>query len=130
MYSAILIIHVIACLVLVFVILLQAGRGGGISGIFGGAAAQAVFGTKAATVLTRATAVCAVTFLLTSLSLAIITAKRSESIMEKAAIKTVAPQTVEVPLKKSDTEQTQTQTSAPAVKVQRVDTDTETGQEK
>lgn len=86
MYIFVLIIHIIASLVLVLVILLQAGRGGGLSEAFGGGAAQTIFGTKAATFLTRATAVCAVLFLITSLSLAVLSGLRTKSLLERAPI--------------------------------------------
>ena len=65
------IIHVFACLVLMFVVLLQQGRGGGLGAAFGGGAASQVFGGRGAgNILTRATAICATTFMLTSVALA------------------------------------------------------------
>ena len=65
------IIHVLACLVLMFVVLLQQGRGGGLGAAFGGGAASQVFGGRGAgNILTRATAICATTFMLTSVALA------------------------------------------------------------
>src|SRR6202451_4819391 len=65
------IIHVFACAVLMFVVLLQQGKGGGMGAAFGGGAAAQVFGGRGAgNVLTRATAVCAGIFMLTSVSLA------------------------------------------------------------
>jgi preprotein translocase subunit SecG len=59
------IIHVSVCAMLMFVVLLQQGRGGGMGAAFGGATSQ-VFGN----ILTRATAVAAGIFMLTSVSLA------------------------------------------------------------
>jgi len=65
------IIHVLACLILMFVVLLQQGRGGGLGAAFGGGAASQVFGGRGAgNILTRATAICAATFMLTSVALA------------------------------------------------------------
>ena len=65
------IIHVLACLILMFVVLLQQGRGGGLGAAFGGGAASQVFGGRGAgNILTRATAICATTFMLTSVALA------------------------------------------------------------
>jgi preprotein translocase subunit SecG len=65
------ILHVIACVFLVFVVLLQQGKGGGMGAAFGGAATNQVFGGRGAgNILTRATAVFATIFMLTSLSLA------------------------------------------------------------
>jgi len=65
------IVHVFVCLVLMFVVLLQQGRGGGLGAAFGGGAAAQVFGGRGAgNILTRATAVCAATFMITSVALA------------------------------------------------------------
>ncbi len=65
------IIHVFVCLVLMFVVLLQQGRGGGLGAAFGGGAASQVFGGRGAgNILTRATAICAAVFMLTSITLA------------------------------------------------------------
>lgn len=65
------IIHVSVCFFLMFVVLLQQGKGGGMGSAFGGGTTQQVFGGRGAgNILTRATAVCAAVFMLTSVSLA------------------------------------------------------------
>jgi preprotein translocase subunit SecG len=65
------IVHVFVCLFLMLVVLLQQGKGGGMGAAFGGGAAAQVFGgSGAGNILTRATAVCAALFMLTSVSLA------------------------------------------------------------
>lgn len=86
LYALILIVHVFVSFVLIAVILLQAGRGGGLSDTFGGGAAQSLFGTRGAVYLTRATTVCATIFMLTSLSLAVSSVQRGRSLMERAAV--------------------------------------------
>jgi len=80
---------------LIGVILLQAGRGGGLADSFGGSQMQSLFGTKSTTVLTRMTTVCAVVFILSCLSLAIISSRRSKSLVERVDTP-VATETVEV----------------------------------
>ena len=94
LYALILTVHLIACFILIAVILLQAGRGGGLTDT-GGGAAQAILGTRGASFLTRATSACAVVFMLTSLSLAILSARRGRSLMENvrpaAPVKAAAP---------------------------------------
>jgi preprotein translocase subunit SecG len=66
------------------VILLQAGKGGGISETFGGSGGlQQMLGTKASSFLTKATAACAVLFLATSLTLALVSKSKGGSIVEK-----------------------------------------------
>ncbi len=65
------IIHIFVCLFLMLVVLLQQGKGGGMGAAFGGGATQQVFGGRGAgNILTRATAICAGIFMLTSVSLA------------------------------------------------------------
>src|SRR5258708_36286297 len=65
------IIHIFVCLFLMMVVLLQQGKGGGMGAAFGGGASQQVFGGRGAgNLLTRATAICAGIFMLTSVSLA------------------------------------------------------------
>lgn len=65
------ILHVVVCLFLILVVLLQAGKGGGMGIAFGGGGSQTVFGSSGAgNFLTRLTSVTAVIFLMTSLGLA------------------------------------------------------------
>ena len=49
MITLVTVVHVIVCVFLILVILLQAGKGGGMGGAFGGAGAQTVFGGRGAT---------------------------------------------------------------------------------
>jgi len=86
MYAVLIVIHVIVSIFLIAVILLQAGRGGGLADSFGGSQMQSLFGTKSTAVLTKLTAICATTFILTCLSLALISSYRSKSLMEKVNI--------------------------------------------
>jgi preprotein translocase subunit SecG len=65
-------IHVIVCLFLIIVVLLQSGKAGDISAAFGGQGSQAAFGPRgAATALSKATTLSAVLFMLTSITLSI-----------------------------------------------------------
>ena len=83
MYIFLLVIHVIVCLVLILVVLLQAGRGGGFSDMLGGGQPQSLFGTQTNAFMVRATEVCAVVFIITSLSLAILSTQRGKSLVSK-----------------------------------------------
>jgi len=65
-------IHVIVCLFLVVVVLLQSGKAADLAGAFGGMGSQTVFGPRgSATVLSKATTIAAALFMVTSLSLSI-----------------------------------------------------------
>jgi len=78
------IVHVIVCLLLLAIILLQPGKGMGLSSAaFGGSDAQSVFGTKTADVLTKATTVAAVLFIVTCITLSAMTANKSRSLYSK-----------------------------------------------
>jgi len=71
------VIHILVCLALVFVVLLQSGRGGGLAGVFGGGAAQTLFGGRgAATFLSKATAWLAIAFMVMSILLAVLSSRR------------------------------------------------------
>lgn len=88
MFALLITLHVISCLILILVILLQAGKGGGISETFGGSGGlQSMLGTKASSFLTKATAACAVLFLTTSMTLALMSTQRSGSIVEREVTK-------------------------------------------
>lgn len=77
MFAIMLVAHVLICICLVVVTLLQRGKGGGLSGVFGGGGSQSVFGGRGATpVLAKATIVFATLFMLSSLSLTLISVSR------------------------------------------------------
>jgi len=71
---ALTVVFVLVCFLLVVVVLLQSGKGGGVSGAFGiGQASQTIFGASGAgNVLTKATAVLGGAFMLISLLLAML----------------------------------------------------------
>ena len=83
LYALVIAIHVIVSLVLIFVILLQAGRGGGLSESFGGSSTQTIFGTKTSVFLMRATAVAAVVYIITCLLLGVLTSHRGRSLVAR-----------------------------------------------
>lgn len=85
-YGIVIAIHVIASLVLIAVILLQAGRGGGLSETFGGSSTQSILGTKTSVFLKRATAASAVIYILTCLTLAVLTSHRGRSLVSSGPV--------------------------------------------
>ncbi|MGB6198987.1 MAG: preprotein translocase subunit SecG [Candidatus Acidiferrales bacterium] len=71
-YAFLVALHIIICLVLMLVIMLQSGEAADLAGAFGGAGSQTTFGPRgAATFLTKATAWCAVMFLFTSMAMTV-----------------------------------------------------------
>jgi preprotein translocase subunit SecG len=80
------IVHVSVCLFLMLVVLLQQGKSGGMGAAFGGGATQQVFGGRGAgNILTRATTICAATFMLTSVSLAYVSSSGDRELKARVA---------------------------------------------
>jgi preprotein translocase subunit SecG len=82
------IVHIIVCLILVVVVLLQSGKAADLAGAFGGMGSQTVFGPRgSATVLSKATTISAIAFMFTSLTLSILATRAGSStpdILKKA----------------------------------------------
>ena len=73
------VVHVLMCAVLILIILAQSGRGGGLTESF--ASAESVFGAKTNEFMVKATAIAGTVFLVTSLSLAYLSAQGDRSLM-------------------------------------------------
>ena len=95
-------IHVLVCLFLIVVVLLQSGKAADLAGAFGGMGSQTAFGPRgSATLLSKATTAAAAIFMITSLTLSIMAtrgAASSGSVLErqkasKAGTTTTAPAT-------------------------------------
>ena len=103
MYILLTVIHVVVCLFLVVVVLLQSGKAADLAGAFGGMGSQTAFGPRgSATVLSRATTIAAAVFMMTSLSLAILATRNASSSgsvldKQKAPAQKTAPATPTAP---------------------------------
>ena len=97
MYTAVLVIHLIVCFFLIFIILVQSSKGAEMGAAFGGSS-QTLFGSRgAATFLNKLTTSVAITFMITSLILAILSVRRG-SVMSSVMIdKPAATQVEEIP---------------------------------
>jgi len=104
LYWLILVLHIVACLFLIGVVLLQQGKGQDLASAFGGGGSQTAFGPRgSANVLTRATTILAGVFMVTSLSLSVVK-PRQRSVLDAivpatapSAQATVAPAAVPTP---------------------------------
>ncbi|RMG71098.1 MAG: preprotein translocase subunit SecG [Nitrospirae bacterium] len=86
MTTLLVIIHVIICLVLIGIVLVQGGKGAELGSAFGGGSSQTLFGARgAATVLGKITTIVAVIFMITSLLLTIVSI-RSGSVVKESVI--------------------------------------------
>ncbi len=83
MNTLLLITHIFVSVVLILVVLLQAGRGGGVGAGLGGASQQIFGGRGASSFLAKVTTACAVVFFLTSLTLSFLSS-RDRSVVQRA----------------------------------------------
>ncbi len=89
------IVHVLVCFFLIIVVLLQSGKAADLAGAFGGMGSQTAFGPRgSATLLSKATTVSAVVFMITSLGLSIMATRTSgigKTVLETQKTKPAAP---------------------------------------
>ena len=75
--------HIITCFILIIAVLLQSGKSADLAGAFGGMGSQTVFGPRGVgSILSKATTICAVLFMVTSLGLWILSAKGTKSVVK------------------------------------------------
>jgi len=85
----IVVLHVLVCIALILIVLLQAGKGAEMGAAFGGAS-QTIFGSAGAMgFLSKLTTVAAIIFMLTSLLLTFSSTKRASTIMRERPAPTV-----------------------------------------
>ncbi len=102
LYYSIVALHVLVCVILVLVVLLQSGKGADLAGAFGGGATQTAFGSRGpASFLSKMTTGAAIVFMLTSLSLSLMTTRAStvgKSILESKKGQTSKPGKKDAPV--------------------------------
>ncbi|MFA5357110.1 MAG: preprotein translocase subunit SecG [Candidatus Omnitrophota bacterium] len=87
MMSFIIAIHVVVCALLIVLILIQRGRGGGLTESFSDV--ESMLGTKTNAFLTRTTAILSALFFITCLSLAVLSVRQSRSLMRNSATENI-----------------------------------------
>ena len=109
--------YVVVCLLLLVVVLMQQGKGGDIASAFGGSGSQTAFGARAgATVLTRATTVLGVLFMVGSMALAIAGQRTTGSVLsgvDGPGLQPAAPVTVPVQIDPAQDAPAETPADAP-----------------
>ena len=97
-YYAAATLHVIVCVILVLVVLLQSGKGADLAGAFGGGATQTAFGSRGpASFLSKMTTVAAIIFMLTSIGLSMISIRTER----KSVLETGSRQQTTTPARKA-----------------------------
>jgi preprotein translocase subunit SecG len=108
MSTILIIVHVIVCVALIMIVLLQTGKGADMGAAFGGGASQTLFGsTGASTFLSKATTGAAIVFMLTSLVLAYLSSHRTTDSIIKST-----PAPVEQPATETQSEAAPQESSA------------------
>lgn len=117
MYILLWIVHVAVCLFLIIVVLLQSGKAADLAGAFGGMGSQTAFGPRgSATLLSKATTLSAILFMVTSLSLSILATKNAglgTSVLESAPKSSVPAKSAPVPVQTPAPAQPQGGTTVP-----------------
>jgi len=86
MYTLVLVLHLIVCIFLIFIVLIQSSKGAEMGAAFGGSS-QTIFGSRgAATFMNKLTTVVAVVFMITSLSLAALSIRRGDITPEQIPV--------------------------------------------
>ena len=105
MYALVLTVHIVVCVFLIIVVLLQSGKAADLAGAFGGMGSQTAFGPRgSATLLSKATTASAIIFMITSLSLSILATRGStgaKTVLDSSsgASKTAPAKTAPAPAK-------------------------------
>jgi len=107
----ILVIHVTVCVLLVISILMQAGRGGGLTETF--QSAESMFGTQTNAFMVRLTTILALIFLSTSLILAFNSSKVDQSLMANKKLLSTVPKPAEETKTKEPQPEVQVKVEAP-----------------
>lgn len=80
MFAFVITIHVIACILLIIIVLIQQGKGGGLIDTL--SSAESIFGTKTNTLLVKVTSILSVIFFMTCLSLTFLSIRKNKSLIE------------------------------------------------
>ena len=95
MTAAVIFLHTIIAIFLIIIVLMQSGRGGGLTESF--VSAESMFGAKTNEMLIKITTVLATLYIMTCLGLAFLSSKKSESLMSTRVTKELAIPTPQAP---------------------------------
>jgi preprotein translocase subunit SecG len=114
LYGLVLVLHILVCLFLIVVILVQGGRGG-MGETLAGASSQSLFGGAANAFMSRITAVAGGLFMVACLSLAMLSTARGRSVVEQFPIELPqAPPEASGPQPPASSPEPEPSSSAPA----------------
>ena len=91
-------VHILVCVALILIVLLQAGKGAEMGAAFGGAS-QTIFGSAGAMgFLTKLTTVAAIVFMITSLLLTLSSTRKASTVMKERPAPTAPSAPSEMPV--------------------------------
>ncbi len=85
LFNIVLVIHAIASLLLIGIVLIQGSKSDGISGFLGGGSTT-FFGTSTATVIVKATTVIGIVFMITSITLTVLSSRRARTVIDRSVV--------------------------------------------
>jgi len=94
MFGFVITIHVITCILLILIVLIQQGRGGGLVDSL--SSAESVFGTKTSAFLVKSTTALSIIFFISCLSLAFLAIQKNKSLIETSYVEESA-ETTDIP---------------------------------
>jgi len=101
MFTVITILHILVCIALILIVLLQAGKGAEMGAAFGGAS-QTIFGSSGAMgFLSKLTTIAAIIFMATSLILAFGSSRRISSVVRGGPVQAAPSESQPVPVQPS-----------------------------
>ena len=109
------VVHILVCVALIMIVLLQTGKGADMGAAFGGGSSQTLFGsTGASTFLSKATTIAAVVFMLTSLALAYVSTHQSGgSLLSDTPTAVEQKETADTPAESQETSPAESQEASP-----------------
>ena len=115
MVIAVTIVHIIVCIGLILVVLLQTGKGAEIGAVFGGGSSSTIFGSSGAgNFLTKLTTAMAIVFMITSLTLGYFAGQRPSATIFDSRSPASQPSAPVVPAKETGSTKSVDKTTAPS----------------
>ncbi len=95
--TIVIVVHILVCIALILIVLLQAGKGAEMGAAFGGAS-QTIFGSAGAMgFLSKLTTVAAVIFMITSLFLTFVSTKRASTVIKERPVQSAPVEAPNIP---------------------------------
>jgi len=116
MTTGLALLHILVCVALILIVLLQAGKGASIGAAFGGAS-QTIFGSPgAAGFLTKITTVAAVIFMVTSILLTLTSIRKASTVLEETRTEVTETVPLDKPQPAPEGDEQRQRTEVPAEK--------------